>query len=286
MGVGILGDVQQASDWQLLADFVRAKNQRAFGTLVQRHINLVYSAALRRTHDSHLADDVTQAVFVILAKKAATLTPEVILSAWLHRTTRYAAMDALKLRNRRVRHETRAAEMKPTTYNPEMDMKWPLVSPVLDEAIDSLSETDRRAVMLRFYENRSFAEVGATLGLAEDAARKRVSRAAEKLRAWLTRRGAVVSAALLTTMLHQRVAEASAPGWLAGRIIDSAGSFAHAPGCTSDLLAQTAIKRMWWRTSMRVAAGVAVAALLFAGLGVGVRAWLAYEAPRMDHSTR
>lgn len=266
--------MQQVSDAQLLADFVRAKDQRAFATLVQRHINMVYSAALRRTRDSHLADDITQAVFVILARKAPGLTPDVVLSAWLHRTTRYAAMDALKLRGRRARHEARAAEMKPVTYNPEMEMKWPLVAEFLDEAVDTLSETDRRAVMLRFYENKSFADVGQALGIAEDAARKRVSRATEKLRAWLGRRGAVVSALLLTGMLQSRLAEAAAPAGLTSQIL-AEGAIA----ASATELAGASMGRMWWEQARLWLACAAVAAVLAVGLGLGVRAWLSYEPP-------
>lgn len=210
------------TDSQLLADYVRAQDQRAFAELVRRHLNLVYSAALRRTHDSHLADDVTQAVFVILARKAPSLTGVTVLSAWLHKTTRYAAMDALKLRGRRDKHERKAAEMRPGSYDPEMEMKWPKVAEILDLAVDALSDADRRAVLLRFYENKSFAEVGAELGVAEDAARKRVSRATEKLRAWLARRGAVTGASLLTAMLSTRLAEASAPPTLAAAMAHEA----------------------------------------------------------------
>lgn len=272
LSVGILFDVQ-VSDSQLLTDFVRMQDQRAFGTLVQRHINLVYSAALRRTRDSHLADDITQTVFVILARKAASLTPDVILSAWLHRTTRYAAMDALKLRGRRIRHEKKAAEMRPSQYDPEMEMRWPRASELLDQALDALGEGDRRAVMLRYYENKSFADVGATLGVAEEAARKRVSRAAEKLRGWLSRRGGgVVTAALLGTMLQTRLAEAAAPSTLFDSIIASAAT----PQAAS-ITVDATIKTMWWEQVRVMAACAAVAAALAIGAGAGVYAWMNHE---------
>lgn len=264
----------QPSDSQLLADFVRAQDQRAFASLVQRHINLVYSAALRRTRDSHLADDVTQAVFVILAKKAHSLTPDVILSAWLHRTTRYAAMDAIKLRGRRVKHEQKAAEMRPTQYEPELEMKWPRVSELLDEAVDALSEADRRAVMLRYYENKSFAEVGQTLGVAEDAARKRVSRAAEKLRSWLGRRGSVVTGALLATILETRLSHAAAPSGL----IDSVLVCTAQPQAAV-VIAEETLGRMWWAQFRVTAFCFAAAAVLAIAIGAGVHAWMHYEPP-------
>ncbi len=263
----------QFTDTQLLADYVRAQDQHAFATLVQRHINLVYSAALRRTRDSHLADDITQAVFVILARKAATFTPDVVLSAWLHRTTRYAAMDALKLRGRRARHELKAAEMRPSHYNPEVEMHWPRVRELLDQALDVLNDSDRRAVMLRYYENKSFAEVGATLGLAEDAARKRVSRAAEKLRGWLSRRGGgAVAVAALGVMLQTKIAEASPPAGLMQSILSSAGS-----PQTESITVDATMKTIWWEQARNVAACVTVAVVLALGAGVGAYLWINHQ---------
>lgn len=261
------------TDSQLLADFVRAQDQRAFATLVQRHINLVYSVALRRTRDSHLADDVTQAVFVILARKAPSLLGMSVLSAWLHKTTRYAAMDAIKIRGRREKHERKAAEMRPRSYDPEMDMKWPKVAEFLDAAIDQLSESDRRAVMLRYYENMSFAEVGAALGVAEEAARKRVGRATEKLRAWLAKRGAVTSTSLLTTMLSTRLCDGTAPIPLAAQTIAASAS----PTPTIDQIAEATL-RGWTRAGLMTSgASIVAAVVLCALLFTGVLWWLERE---------
>jgi RNA polymerase sigma factor (sigma-70 family) len=288
-GVGILCAVPlaQLPDAQLLADYVRARDQQAFAVLVRRHIDLVYSVALRRTRDPHLANDVTQAVFVILARKAGRLVDPPgspggaaggpVLSAWLHRVTRYAAMDALKLRGRRQKHERKAAEMKPTSYDPEMELKWPAVSEKLDAALDALGETDRRAVMLRFYEGKSFAEVGAALGIAEEAARKRVSRAVEKLRWWLGRRGAMTSMAMLTGLLATRLVEASPPPGLVERAISAAST---PTGAAAGLDLAAATLRSMTLEKLRLGLVVALlAAVGLAGLGAGFYAWLKHEPP-------
>lgn len=263
------------TDSQLLADFVRAQDQRAFTTLVQRHINLVYSVALRRTRDAHLADDVTQAVFVILARKAPSLLGVAALSAWLHKTTRYAAMDAVKIRGRRHKYEQRAAEMRPGSYDPEMEMKWPRVAEFLDAAIDDLSETDRKAILLRYYENKSFAEVGAALGVAEEAARKRVSRATEKLRDWLAKRGTVTHTSLLATMLSTRLAESSAPIELIGRV----AATWMAPTESVAQIASATMKGVAKSQAVALTGSIVGVLALAALMTLGVYQWLSYEPP-------
>ena len=167
-------------DSVLLRRYADEGHEAAFTELVERHISLVYYAALRRTQDPHLAEDVTQQVFIILARNASSLSRHAILAGWLYTTTRFAANRILRTENRRIRHEREAYAMQITDPQPRAD--WERVRPALDSVMDKLSETERAAVILRHFEAQSFADVGHALRLTEEAARKRVVRSIEKLR--------------------------------------------------------------------------------------------------------
>lgn len=181
----------------LVREYATGKSEGAFAELVARHLPWVYATALRRVGTPQLAEEVAQAVFIILARKAAALSSATILPAWLHRATRFAAADALKTQRRRQAREQEAWER--STMNATDEAAWRQIEPLLETALDGLSDADRAAVVLRFYESKSLGEVGAALGVSEEAAKKRVSRALEKLRQTFCRQGTVLTAGAIAS---------------------------------------------------------------------------------------
>lgn len=210
-------------DTRLLREYVEKGSQPAFARLVEQHVDLVYSAALRRVGgDPHRANEVTQMVFTDLARKAASLTNHPLLAGWLHQSTRWAASGLRRTEQRRLANETAAA----VAYgDPQTDQtaNWAQLSPLLDEALDALNGPDREAVLLRFFNDQPFAAIGAKLGLTENAARMRVERALEKLHALLAKRGATSTAAALAMVLTQN-AVAAAPAGMATAVTATAMS--------------------------------------------------------------
>jgi RNA polymerase sigma factor (sigma-70 family) len=198
---------EMAQDVQWLRTFVTEGCEKSFAALVQHYQGLVYSAALRQVQDSTLAEEVAQAVFVILARKARTLPQNVVLAGWLFRTTRFVASHAVRDRRRRLKYEKEAAAMNP--HEPAPRSAWDDVAPVLDEALARLGATDRHAILLRFFEQKHLKEVGSALGTTEEAARKRVARALDKLHLFLTRRGTVLSVTGLATALTANAVQAA-----------------------------------------------------------------------------
>jgi uncharacterized protein (TIGR03435 family) len=249
-------------DMALVREYATSQSERAFETLVARYINLVYSAALRQTRDAHLAQEITQAVFIILARKAGSLSPKTILSGWLYRAARFAAADALKIQRRRQLRE-QEAHMEGVFQN-ESDSAWDQLSPLLDEAMARLCDKDRDAIVLRFFENKHLKEVGAALGLEERAAQKRVARGLEKLRAFFNQRGistttAIVGGAMAANSVH------AAPVGLAKTISAVAlAKGAAAAGGSTLTLVKGALKIMaWTKAKTAIVSGVVV--LLAAG---------------------
>jgi RNA polymerase sigma factor (sigma-70 family) len=183
-------------DMELVRQYAGQQSESAFATLVARHVNLVYSAALRQTASPQLAEEIAQTVFIILARKAGSLNSRTILPGWLYRTTRFAVGAALKQEARRQRREQEAC-MQSTLDNHPTDAAWQELSPLLDEAMAQLRDKDRDALVLRYFENKSLREVGDALGLQERAAQKRVARGLEKLHAFFARRGIASTTAII-----------------------------------------------------------------------------------------
>ena len=255
-------------DASLLKQYVETGSPEAFQSLVSRHVNFVYGAALRHVHDRHVAEEVTQAVFIVLARKAATLRHEAVLSSWLLSTCRYAALGQMKIAARRRRHERRAAEMAKTVWVEEADSNWPQYEGQMDAALASLRETDRKAVLLRFYEQKSFDEIASILGTAEEAARKRVSRAVEKLRNYFGVSQRTLPATVVTYYLYHKLA-AAAPANLVEQVSAAALSPAAATASTSLIAGQIqhylAMEQAKW-----VASSLAAAVALCVGGGAAV----------------
>jgi RNA polymerase sigma factor (sigma-70 family) len=195
--------MKMTPDSELLARFARTRSEEAFAELLRRHVHLVYSAALRQVGgNANLAQDVAQTVFSDLARKASVLARRDSLTGWLYTSARFAAANIVRAENRR-RHREEQFMREPNEAAPETD--WEQLRPVLDEVMHQLPETDREAILLRYFENRPFAEIGARYGLNENATRMRVERALEKLRGLLAKRGVTTVVALASVISAQAV---------------------------------------------------------------------------------
>ena len=260
----------QLDDMALVREYAASQSEPAFAQLVARHLNFVYSSALRRTGDATLAGDVAQAVFIILARKAGSLGAGTVLTGWLYRTTQFAAADALKQRRRRQQREQEAFMQSNLNSGGDTSSQqeiWKQIAPVLEAALDQLNARDRDAVLLRFFENKKLAEVGAALGVSEDGARVRVNRALEKLRQLFAKRGVDSTADAITSSIAAHSIQV-APAALAGAVTAAAKG---AAASTSTLtLVKGALKIMAW-TKAKVAIGVAAGLILTTGTVVVVK---------------
>ena len=246
----------ELDDHELLAAYVRTQSEAAFATLVTRHVSLVHSAALRFTGNPHQAEEIAQAVFIILARKATGLGRNVVLSGWLYQTARLTAANFMKGELRRQKRE-QEAYMQSTLNEPD-SAAWRQIAPLLDEAMGRLGETDRNALVLRYFENKRASEIGAALKLNESAAHMRVNRALEKLRKFFVRRGITLSALAIAGAVSANSVQAAPAGL--GQTISAVAltKGATAGGATLTLVKGVLKLMAWTKAKIAVIVGVGV----------------------------
>ena len=246
------------SDLELLARYTRQDAEDAFAELVRRHLGLVYSAALRQVRSPQLAEEVSQSVFTDLARNAARLKPNTVLSAWLYQVTRRTAIDVVRREVSRQSREQIATEMNAT--NAAAD--WTHIEPLLDEAMDALDESDRAAVLLRYFENKSLREVGDALGASENAAQKRLTRAVERMREFFVKRGIAVGASGLVVVMSSNAIQAAPIGLaitissavtLSGTTVLTTGT-----ATATKAIAMTTLQKTFITAAIAVLAGTAI----------------------------
>jgi RNA polymerase sigma factor (sigma-70 family) len=248
------------TDAQLLREYTERRAEAAFGELVRRHVDLVYSAALRMVRDTHLAEDVTQGVILALSRSGEQLTQRPVLSGWLHRTAQNLAANAVRSDVRHRAREQDAAAMN-DLLSTEPGAAWEAIAPHLDTALGELNEPDRDALLLRYFERKSAREIAQTLGTSEEAAQKRVNRAVDRLRELLAKRGVTAGAAGLVVLISANSVQA-APVGLALSIATSATLAATAVATlttsgAAKTLAMTTLQKTLITTALVAAIGVA-----------------------------
>ena len=254
-------------DMELVREYALSGSEEAFATLVARYVDLVYSVALRLVRDVHLAEEVTQTVFIILARKACAFDTRTIIPAWLCQTTHYASAKAITTQRRRRQRE-QIAYMQ-SDQNETDSSVWNQIEPLLDKAMAKLAEKDHNALVLRFLQGRSFKEVSAALGTSEAGAKMRVNRALEKLRSYFAQRGVFVTSAGIAGAVSAGAVHAAPNGLAASSIAVAAKGVSLTPFHLS--LIKSTLKIMAW-TKIKTAALVAVLVLIAAGT-----ATVAYE---------
>ncbi len=245
---------------ELLRQYADRNSDEAFAALVARHVNMVYSAALRKTGNADAAGEITQAVFIILAKKAGRLSQRTILSGWLYQTTRLTAANFLRTEIRRV-HREQEAYMQSLANETEPEL-WPQMAPLLEDAMGQLGEKDRNAIALRFFEGKSFQEIGAAFGASENAAKKRVAHALEKLHRYFSEHGVSSTTAIIAGAISTNSAHA-APVGLATTIT---ATVIKGPAVAASTLAlvKGTLKVMTW-IKLKIALSISAALLLAGG---------------------
>jgi RNA polymerase sigma factor (sigma-70 family) len=246
------------TDIQLLRRYARESSEDAFSEIVERHLPLVYSAALRQVRSPDLAQEVAQSVFVELARNAQKLPTSTIVAAWLYQVARRTAIDVVRRETRRHAREQIAQDLSAMNSNSE---HWAEIEPLLDEAMQTLDEQDRAAVLLRYFSNKSLREVGEAFGASENAAQKRVTRAIEKLNEFFQKRGVRIAAAGIVAAISANVTQA-VPIGLSASV--TAAAFAAQSAAVSAAITTTTF------TTMSVIKTAALATAIIAAVTVGV----------------
>ena len=246
------------SDLELLQNYADRNSEEAFAELIRRHLDLVYSAALRQARSPQLAEEVAQSVFTDLARNAGKLKPDTILTAWLYQVARRTAIDVVRRESRRQLREQIAVEMNNMNAT---SADWTQIEPLLDDAMAALDETDRSAILLRYFENKNLREVGEALGTSDDTAQKRVSRAVERLREFFSKRKVTIGASGLAVLISANAVQAAPIGLAV--TISTATLLA---GTTLTTTTATAIKTIAMTTLQKTIIGATLAVV--AGTGI------------------
>ena len=253
-------------DLELLRRYAEESAEDAFGRLVERHLGLVHSAALRVVRSEHLAEEVAQSVFVDLAQNAKRLSSRTVLVAWLYEVTRRTSVDVVRRETRRAAREEVAEELKQMNST---EGSWKEIEPLLEEAMASLEPSDRTAVLLRYFQNKSLSEVGAVLGASENAAQKRVSRALQRLHDFFRRKGVASSVNGVALLLSANAVQA-APPQLAAGIVTGALQTGAAAGLST--VAAGTINTIFMSTTQKVILGTLMVAAVGTALHQGYKA--------------
>jgi RNA polymerase sigma factor (sigma-70 family) len=257
----IMGWMIEPDDHELMGEFARNGSESAFARLVARYVNLVHSTAFRFTGNSHHAEEITQVVFIILARKAGKLSSRVVLSGWLYQVARLTSANFMKGEIRRQLRQ-QEAYMQSVVEKPESP-DWKAVAPLLEDAMGSLGKTDRNAVVLRYFENKSAKEIGAALRMNEETARRRVNRAVEKLRKFFAARGVTLSSGSLMATISANSVKA-APAALAKVVTFAAVSKGATASASTLPLIKGALKIMAY-TKTKAAVAIFAGVLLTVG---------------------
>jgi RNA polymerase sigma factor (sigma-70 family) len=253
--------VNDQTDSQLLRAYIEQRAEPAFAELVRRHVDFVYSAAQRMVCDSHLAEDVTQGVFVALAEQAVQLADRPVLSGWLHSTAQNIAAQTVRTDVRRRAREQEAVAMNELIAG-ESEAKWEQIAPHLDAALGELGEADHDALLLRYFERKSAQEMAQTLGISDEAAQKRVSRAVERLREFFSTRNVTIGVGGLIILISANAVQSAQIGLVAtiSAFASLAGTAVHTSTVTAaaKTIAAITLKKTLVTAALAAAVGAGV----------------------------